>query len=171
MHHLIAFPLHCLLDINSHNLYWLYFALNKHLTYSELSAHVEFLVYCQKTKDTHAVVSLCFPCTFVLHSIQFVWASVVPNFCHFAAVSSWFDKLELSDRLKYQGWRCESDLKKCVVQAISFTLYSRGTAYMAASGSAAAINILWLDVPPYIFNKPITNMAIVVPPLKLSAVI
>lgn len=72
---------------------------------------------------------------------------------------------------KYRGgWRCESDLRMCVVQAISFTLYSRGTAYMAALGSVVAINILWLDVPLYIFNKPITNMCTVVPQLKLKAV-
>lgn len=42
---------------------------------------------------------------------------------------------------------------------------------MAASGSVVAISILRLDVPLYIFNKPIKNIGIVVPQLKLIAVI
>lgn len=41
-------------------------------------------------------------------------------------------------------------------------MYSRGIANMAASSFVVAINILWLVVAPYIFNKPIPNIGIVV---------
>lgn len=82
----------------------------------------------------------------------------------FFAVSSWRHKLEISGSEWNTGVAEDvSDLRKCVVQAISFALYSRGTAYMEPSGSEAAINILWLDVLLSIFNKPATKMSIVLP--------